>query len=231
MRLQVQLMTFPGCPHAGSTRRRLQAVLASLAPDAQLEEIKVRDPHEAAALGFQGSPSVRIDGVDLEGRAGDACFSCRLYEGTSGPPRWLLEAAVLRALRPERWLFLCVANSARSQLAEALARHLGPSSVHFASAGTAPTSVRPEVHQVLDEVGVDSEGLRSKSAGVIEGADVVITLCAEEACPTWLYASPQAHWALPDPAAVEGEGRLQAFRDTRDELMRRLGVALAMPAA
>jgi arsenate reductase len=144
---------------------------------------------------------------------------------------WEADASLLRDAGPRHILFLCVANSARSQLAEGIARSLAPQGVKISSAGSGPTSVRPQAVEVLREVGIDISGQRSKGVDEVEGpVDAVITLCAEEVCPVWLEAAHRIHWGLPDPAAVGGdeEARLEAFRSTRDELMRRLRVLFAV---
>jgi len=140
---------------------------------------------------------------------------------------WREETAALRILAPRHILFLCVANSARSQMAEGIARSLAPPSVRISSAGSQPSSVRAEAVTVLAEIGIDIAGQRSKGVDDVERpVEAVITLCAEEVCPVWLEPAPRLHWALPDPAAVDGppEERLAAFRAVRDELRRRLAV-------
>jgi thioredoxin type arsenate reductase len=123
-------------------------------------------------------------------------------------------------------LFLCVANSARSQIAEGIARSLAPPEIKVWSAGSRPTSVRPEAIAVLGEIGIDISRHRSKLVDEIPAGEVdtVITLCGEEECPLFLGKARRLHWGLPDPAAVTGsaEERLAAFRSTRDELRRRL---------
>jgi arsenate reductase len=128
-------------------------------------------------------------------------------------------------------LFLCVANSARSQMAEGIARGLLPPEVKVFSAGSRPTSVRPEAIAVLKEIGIDISGHRSKSVDEIRAADVdtVITLCGEEECPLFLGKATRLHWGLPDPAGVTGSEneRLAAFRNTRDELRRRMDALLS----
>jgi arsenate reductase len=136
----------------------------------------------------------------------------------------MVEAAVLRALAPRGFLFLCVANSARSQLAEGIARSLAPAGVTLASAGSEPSFVRPEAIQVLSELGLDISAQRSSSVADVDpqGVDVVVTLCAEEVCPAFLGQARRVHWGLPDPAVERGELRLEAFRAARDELRRRL---------
>ncbi len=139
---------------------------------------------------------------------------------------WKRDAAELRASRPRHVLFLCVANSARSQMAEGIARALAPASVEVSSAGSQPSMLNPLAVKALAEIGIDISKHRSKGVDEIRPNDVdaVITLCAEEVCPVWLGKARRYHWGLPDPAqagATEAE-RLQAFRDVRDELRRRL---------
>ena len=128
-------------------------------------------------------------------------------------------------------LFLCVANSARSQIAEGIARSLAPPEIKVWSAGSRPTSVRPEAIAVLGEIGIDISHHRSKLVDEIPAGEVdtVITLCGEQECPLFLGKARRLHWGLPDPAAVTGsaEERLAAFRSTRDELRRRLAELLS----
>jgi len=144
------------------------------------------------------------------------------------PGDWRSEAAELRAIRPRHILFLCVANSARSQMAEGIACTLAPQGVKVSSAGSSPASVRPQAIRVLEEIGIDISGHRSKGLDSIDAGsvDAVITLCAEEVCPVFLGKAVRVHWGLPDPAGVTGteETRLNAFRSVRDELRRRLKV-------
>ena len=147
------------------------------------------------------------------------------------PGDWRTEAAELRAIRPRHILFLCVANSARSQMAEGIARSLAPQGVKVSSAGSSPASVRSQAIRGLKEIGIDISGHRSKGLDSIDAGSVeaVITLCAEELCPVFLGKAVRIHWGLPDPAAVTGteETRLNAFRFVRDELLRRLKVLFA----
>jgi arsenate reductase len=123
-------------------------------------------------------------------------------------------------------LFLCVANSVRSQMAEGIARSLALPDVKIWSAGSRPTSVRPEAIAVLQEIGIDISGQRSKSVTEIPSSEVdtVITLCGEEECPVFLGNAQRLHWGLSDPAAAAGSetDRLSAFRETRDELRQRI---------
>ena len=226
--MRVDILVTEGCPNIAPAVRRTREVLEALAPNARPNVQTVRDREEALALGFPGSPTIRINGVDLEGPAPlPAALACRRYGTEGAPPSWLIEAAVLRALSPKHLLFLCVANSARSQMAEGVARSLAGSDVRISSAGSAPTQIRPEAIRILAEIGIDASAQVSKRMDEVEGeVDTVITLCAEEVCPAWLGKAWRVHWGLPDPAGVTGreEDRLQAFREVREELRRRLGV-------
>lgn len=127
-----------------------------------------------------------------------------------------------------RILFLCVANSARSQMAEGLARQLFGPSYTIQSAGSRPSFVHPLAVQALGELGIDTSGQSSKSVQNIDlsGVDLIITLCADEVCPVAPGRIRRLHWPLPDPAApAENEAQqFEAFRKVRDELAERLGL-------
>ena len=155
-------------------------------------------------------------------------------DGRVGPPRRQVipcpgaceNRAVDLVGRMTGLLFLCVANSARSQMAEGLARARFGDRARVASAGSAPTAVNPLAVAALDEIGIDIRGQRSTSVGDVDPAtvDVVVTLCAEEVCPVFPGRVRRVHWPMPDPAAATGSDaeRLERFRSVRDEIARRL---------
>ena len=126
-----------------------------------------------------------------------------------------------------RILFLCVANSARSQMAEGLARQMF-SGLHIQSAGSHPSRVNPYAIEVLAELGIDASGHSSKSVRDIDPTtvDLVITLCAEEVCPLFLGKAQRLHWPIPDPASddpsLTPDQMRERFRAGRDEIQRRL---------
>ncbi len=97
---RIEVLVFDGCPHAEAAMQLAHAVAERLGPGISVERVEVDTAERAADLGFLGSPSLRVNGVDVEGKATSAGrLSCRTYEGGAGvPPEWLLEAAVLRAL-------------------------------------------------------------------------------------------------------------------------------------
>lgn len=123
-------------------------------------------------------------------------------------------------------LFLCVANSARSQMAEGLARRLAPPGVQVHSAGSDPGRLNPLAVQVMAEVGIDIADHAPKSIDDIplERVARVVTLCSDEVCPVVPGNVQVLHWPLPDPAGVEGseEEKLTAFRKVRDSIDARL---------
>ncbi|MGH8443207.1 MAG: arsenate reductase ArsC [Nevskiaceae bacterium] len=122
-------------------------------------------------------------------------------------------------------LVLCTGNSARSILAEVLINHHGAGRFRAHSAGSKPAGkVNPLALRVLEERGLPTAGLRSKSweefaTPTAPSMDMVITVCdnaAGETCPLWPGTPARAHWGLPDPAAVTGSDaeKLDAFRET-----------------
>jgi arsenate reductase len=139
----------------------------------------------------------------------------------------------------KRVLILCTGNSARSQMAEGLLRHLAGDRFEVHSAGTKPSRVRAEAISVMRELGIDISQHRSKSVDEFAGEskalardgagqhfDCVITVCdnARESCPVFPGQTQRIHWSFDDPAAVEGTltEREAAFRRVRDEIAARL---------
>jgi arsenate reductase (thioredoxin) len=131
-----------------------------------------------------------------------------------------------------RVLSLCTHNSARSQMAEGLLRHLAGDRFEAYSAGTEATYVRPLAIRAMDEIGVDISGQESKTLDRYLGEpfDFVITVCddANEACPFFPGATTRLHWSLPDPSAAKGseEEQLAVFRSVRDAIRDRMQVEL-----
>jgi len=127
-----------------------------------------------------------------------------------------------------RALFLCTHNSARSQMAEGLLRHLAGDRFEVASAGTEATFVRPEAVAAMAELGVDISGQASKTLEryLEEPFDYVVTVCddANEACPVFPGAEHRLHWSFKDPSRAEGseEERLEVYRTVRDEILIRI---------
>ncbi len=122
-----------------------------------------------------------------------------------------------------RILFLCVANSARSQMAEGLARAMFPEAVEVASAGSAPGQLHPLAVEALSKIGADISGHRSKPLEAVapETADLIVPLCAEKVCPYVPGPVRRLHWPIADPAATSD---IAAFRTARDQIKARIAV-------
>ena len=147
-------------------------------------------------------------------------------------------------IKPLNVLFLCTHNSARSILAEALLNTIGKSRFQAFSAGSSPRDNQqpnPLALQVLQNVGIATEGLHSKSWDVFAGPDapqmnLIITVCdnaAGEVCPVWPGHPATAHWGYTDPSDVEGSNteKLEAFRKTMHAIKRRLELFCSLPDA
>ena len=137
-------------------------------------------------------------------------------------------------------LFLCTGNSARSILAEGILNHDGAGRFRGYSAGSQPKgAVHPMALRVLTEAGIELPDARSKSWGEFAqpGApplDFIFTVCANaagETCPVWPGRPISAHWGIPDPAAVEGEGQHRAFVVAFAALRHRMSLFTSLPLA
>jgi arsenite/tail-anchored protein-transporting ATPase len=139
-------------------------------------------------------------------------------------------------LNPRSILFMCVANSARSQIAEAWGRALLGDQVRIQSAGTRPSTVNPYAIEVMAEVGIDLHDQHSKSVESIDPAtvDTVITLCAEEVCPVFLGNATRLHWPIPDPASTDPtlgrEELLARFRVARETIRAKIEAVFFPPS-
>ena len=137
-----------------------------------------------------------------------------------------------RCAEPVHVLFLCTGNSARSQMAEALAEQLSAGAVRAASAGSHPKPLHPNAVRVMRERGIDLAGRRSKHLAEFTDRrfDYVISLCdrVREICPEFPGAPQAIHWSIPDPAREPGtnDESLPAFERTAAELEMRIGFLL-----
>ena len=125
-------------------------------------------------------------------------------------------------------LFLCTHNSARSQMAEGLLRHMDGEHYTVYSAGTEKTFVRPHAIQAMKEIGIDISGQTSKTLDqyINETFDDVITVCdkANESCPIFPHAANRRHWSFPDPSKAAGSEseKLLAYRQVRDAIQKKI---------
>ena len=130
----------------------------------------------------------------------------------------------------QRVLFLCTGNSARSQMAEAFLRRYGSDQFETYSAGLEPKGINPLTIQVMQEIGYDLSGQRSKGVKEFLGSVFIhqlITVCdnAEKNCPTaWPGVIKKMHWSFEDPAAFEGneEEKMAKFCEIRDQIEQKV---------
>jgi arsenate reductase (thioredoxin) len=127
----------------------------------------------------------------------------------------------------QRILFLCVQNSARSQMAEGMARHFLGHQADVASAGSQPgLRIHPMAIAVMAEIGIDISHHKPKSLEDfdIKKFDIVVTLCAEEQCPILPSQVKKMSWALPDPAGhdLPDDQLIKKFRKIRDDIRKKV---------
>jgi protein-tyrosine-phosphatase len=132
-----------------------------------------------------------------------------------------------------RVLFLCTHNSARSQMAEGIVRHLGGGHVAAFSAGSQPSHVHPDAVRATAAIGIDISQQQSKHLDTFanQSFDYIITVCdrVREVCPLFPNDPERIHWSFPDPAAVEDpEARSRAFQQTAQQLMTRIRQLLTL---
>ena len=138
------------------------------------------------------------------------------------------------ALTPRTVVFLCTANSARSQIAEAWLRYLSAGRLMVRSAGTNPRPIHPLTHQVMAEVGIDTGYQTAKGLDALQAVqpDLIVTVCdiAREVCARWGNEVPQIHWSIPDPLTAPPTDQVAAFRTVRDTLRLRAAGLLPLLA-
>jgi arsenate reductase len=129
----------------------------------------------------------------------------------------------------KRVLFLCTGNSARSQMAEGLLRHLAGERFDVFSAGTHAKGLNPRSIEAMEELGIDISRQTSKDVSIYtkDRFDYVITVCdrAKQHCPVFPGAEP-IHWGFDDPAEAPPDRELETFRRVRDEIQQRLRLFL-----
>lgn len=125
-------------------------------------------------------------------------------------------------------LILCTGNSARSQMAEGILRHIAVDKYEVESAGTIASFVRPQAIAVMAEIGIDISGHRSKALDEFldRHFDYIITVCdnANQTCPVLAGNATRIHWSFDDPAEATGTEKeiTAAFRRVRNEIKLRL---------
>jgi len=229
--LNIRFLSFEGCPGIEPTLARLREVMVAERVECPIDMVDVPDEAAAEREGFIGSPSIQINGLDIEpGRRSDLpCFGCRVYpNGEPVPPEALIADALRNAMTPKlKVLFLCTGNSCRSQMAEGWARALKGDAIDAYSAGIETHGLNPNAVKVMAEVGVDISGHRSELVDDLMAVefDYVVTVCghAHESCPMFPGKAKVIHVGFDDPpslakTAASEEEALNHYRRVRDEI-------------
>ena len=218
--------------------RRVQELVALLGQPANLVSYHLNQLRQAALVRNRPSAadhraqyySLNLPQVQaLFAQAGQALHPA--LGGAEGAP--MADTKTQPGRQPARVLFLCTHNSARSQMAEGLLRHLSKGQVEAFSAGNEPSQVNPMAIEVMDERGIDIRGQRSKHLSQYLGQnfDYIVTVCdlARETCPIFPGDPEHIHWSFPDPAAVEeSAARRRAFQSVATELTTRINFLLVL---
>lgn len=199
----------------------------------RLRDARLVSEHRSAADGRDVYYSIDLERFrQLYYSAGEA-----LHPSLTSPNGWPQERNAVQEegadLPPVRVLFLCTHNSARSQMAEGIMRHLGGDTVAVHSAGSHPSYIHPDTVRAMAAMGIDISTHRPKSMGEFVGEvfDYIITVCdrVRESCPVFPGDPEHIHWSFPDPAAVEPESeRSEAFMRTAVELTTRIRYILLL---
>lgn len=165
-------------------------------------------------LGLVAARRGEADGRDTYYRADLSVIGQQLGAAGAALHPALGSALPAHPLPTRHVLFVCTHNSARSQMAEGLLRHLSGGQFVVQSAGSQPTRVRPEAVETMAALGIDISGQQAKSFAAVadQAFDVVITVCdrAREVCPAFEGATERLHWGFPDPMRIDDLAERQA---------------------
>jgi thioredoxin type arsenate reductase len=218
--------------------RRVQELVRVLQQPQNLVSYHLRKLREHALVRERRSAADRRDvyySLDLDRLKGMLMSTGEaLHPGLGEVPDINRDIPLTEAEKRVRVLFLCTHNSARSQMAEGILRHLAGDQVQVASAGTEVIRVHPLAIKTMEARNIDISRQRSKRSDEFldQQFDYVITVCdnARETCPVFAGAPEHIHWSIPDPSNVEGDEkeREAAFQRAADELLTRIRYLLAL---
>ncbi|MEP7011570.1 MAG: ArsR family transcriptional regulator [Acidobacteriota bacterium] len=211
--------------------RRVQELVGVLQQPQNLVSYHLRKLREFALVKERRSAADRRDvyySLDLDRLKGMLMSTGEILHPGLGSEPDTRELPLTEAGRRGRVLFLCTHNSARSQMAEGILRHMAGDQVEVRSAGTEVTRVHPLAIKTMAARGIDIGGQRSKPLDefIDQPFDYVISVCdnARESCPIFPGARNRIHWSIPDPSGVEGtdKERETAFERAADDLLTRI---------
>jgi arsenate reductase len=229
-RMRLELLYTPGCPNLQKVRVLLRETIQSLGLNLSPREMEISGPVKGEEEAFPGSPTIRLDGQDLEPEsARNVASGDRLYKtGTGVPEGQLLKFKIAQAAGLKTALFICTGNAVRSQMAEALVNHFLKGRWAAFSAGFLPAGISPLVVRALKEIGIDAARQPTKHLDLFNGLpfDRVITLCsdADRMCTFYPAYGNRVHLPYTDPLTLStfGFGWKSLFRKLRDDMRSQL---------
>jgi arsenate reductase (thioredoxin) len=224
--MRIEMLFTPGCPNLKKTRDLLRETLQSLGLEISPQEVELSAAIRPVGGDIPDSPTIRIDGQDIEPESTRSADSgCRMNgTGTGTPEGPLLKLRIARAAGIKTVLFICTGNAVRSQMAEALVNHFLKGRWAAFSAGFLPAGINPLVVKVLKEIGIDASRQPTKHLDLFKGCDFdrVITLCSEadRMCTFYPAYGQRIHLPFTDPLTLStfGFGWKGLFRKLRDDL-------------
>lgn len=232
--MDIRLLVFEECPNSAATLDVLKEVLETEGVDDPVKVIEVPNLESARREGSLGSPTIQIDGLDIETRRRGELptHGCRIYQTESGsggvPSKEMIRQAIHRAQAPkQKILFLCTGNSCRSQMAEGWTRALKGDVIEAYSAGIETHGLNSNAVKVMSEAGVDISKHHSKNVKELMDVpfDYVVTVCghANETCPMFPGKAKVVHVGFDDPPALAKqagteEEALDCYRRVCDEI-------------
>jgi arsenate reductase len=226
--MELELLYAKGCPSFREARKFVHDTVKSLGLRITLKKIEIKNESDLKRYSFPGSPTIRINGKDVEPDTAQASgLACRVYSnGGNLPDRDVLKCTIAKAAGFKTVLFVCTGNAVRSQIAEAVVNHFMNGTWVASSAGIMPLAINPDVIKVMKEIGIDMSGQRAKHIDVFRNChfDRVITLCSDvdNACLNYPVADKRDCIIFHDPTSSYGFGfgSKGLFRSLRDDIRK-----------
>jgi arsenate reductase len=227
--MNIELLYTKDCPNFRKTRRLIHDTIKSLGLNIPLRKIEIKDEDDSKKYFFPGSPTIRINGEDIEPETASATtLICRIYSnGTGLPDKEILKCKIAKAAGIKTILFVCTGNAVRSQIAEAVVNHFLKDRWVAFSAGIMSMEVNKNVIKVLKEIGIDISKNRSKHIDIFKNCsfDRIITLCsdADRFCLIYPDYNEKDTIVFHDPITSGfGFGQLSLLRKLIDEIKKTL---------
>ncbi len=225
--MNIELLYIKDCLNFKKARRLIHDTAKSLGLNIPLRKIEIKEEDDSKKYSFPGSPTIRINGVDIEPETANTIgLTCRIYSnGTGLPDREILRCKIARASGIKTVLFICTGNAVRSQIAEAMVNHFLKDRWVAFSAGIIPMEVNKDVIRVMKEIGIDISRSKSKSVDLFTNCsfDRIITLCsdADRFCLNYPDYNEKDTIVFHDPISSGfGFGQIPLLKRLRDDIKK-----------